>query len=229
MKLVVSSGPEQVAVPGVVGKTQAEAEQALTAAGLRFDDSATQDNDTVAAGTVLSQDPAAQQQVAKDSLVTLTISKGSGQELVPDVSGQTLSAAQAALQSAGFRIGGPTQQASDSVPSGRVIGTDPAAGTSLKKNAVVTVIVSTGVAQVKVPGVTGQTEADATAALRAKGFDVNVVTQAIPAGDSRNGRVLAQDPSAGVSVNSGTTVKITVGVAAAATTSSSSTTSTSTP
>ena len=228
VKLLVSSGVEMVAVPDVVGLPQAEAQAALTAAGLRFRVVSVEDTEAEP-GTVATQNPPAAQQVAKDTEVELAVSKGTGQELVPDVSGQSLSAAQAALQAAGFRIGGPTEQASATVPKGRVIATDPPAGTSLKKNAVVTVIVSSGVEQVKVPGVVGQTEDNATATLRSRGFDVDVVTKTVPAGDPNVGRVIAQSPASGATADSGSTVSITVGVAAATTTSTSTTTTTTSP
>jgi beta-lactam-binding protein with PASTA domain len=224
VKLVVSTGVEQVNVPNVVGFTQADAQAALTASGLRYRVTPV-DNATTDPGNVAAQNPAAGVKVAKDTEVELQVSKGTGEELVPDVSGQSLPAAQAALQAAGFRIGGPKPQASNTVPSGRVIGTDPAAGTSLKKNAVVTVIVSSGVEQVKVPGVVGQTENNATAALRNKGFDVSVVTRTVPAGDGNVGRVITQNPASGATADTASTVTITVGVAATTTTTTTPTTS----
>ena len=67
------------------------------------------------------------------------------------------------------------------------------------------------------PGVVGQTEDNATATLRSKGFDVDVVTKTVPAGDPNVGRVIAQSPASGATADSGSTVRITVGVAAATT------------
>ncbi len=228
VKLVVSSGVEQVAVPDVTGMPQAQAEMILTAAGLR--PVVTQvESATADPGTVISQNPPKDQKVDKGDQVDLQVSKGVGQELVPDVSGQTQSAAIAALQAAGFRIGGPKEQASSTVPSGRVISTDPPAGTSAKKNSVVTVIVSSGPEQVKVPGVVGQTEDNATSALRAKGFQVTVQTRTLSPGDPNIGRVTSQNPASGANADAGSTVTITVGVAATTSTTSSSTTSTSSP
>ena len=228
VKLVVSTGPVQIAVPPVTNLPQAEAEKALTDAGLA-PRAATVEKDDVAPGTVVAQNPAAGAQVTKGSPVDLAVAKASGQELVPDVSGQTLAAAQAALQDKGFRVS-TKEQASNSVERGRVIGTDPAAGTSLKKNAVVTIIVSSGKEQVKVPSVTGQTEAEATDTLRGAGFEVEVATQDLPANDSKDGRVLAQDPRANSTVDAGTSVRIVVGHAAAPTTApQAATTSTSAP
>lgn len=225
VNLVVSSGVTQVTVPNLVGLTQADAQAALVAAGLRFTVTSV-DNAQADPGTVAAQDPIAGVKVPTDSPVALQISKGTGQELVPDVAGQSLSAAQAALQAAGFRIGGPKNQPSPTVPSGRVISTDPAGGTSLKKNSVVTVIVSSGVEQVTVPGVAGQMEASATAALQAKGFQVVVQARSLPGGDPNVGRVTTQSPASGANADSGSVVTITVGVAAPATTTSTTTTST---
>ena len=227
VKLVVSTGPVQIAVPPVTNLPLAEAEKALTDAGLA-PRAATVENDDVAPGTVVAQNPAPGAQVTKGSPVDLAVAKASGQELVPDVSGQTLAAAQAALQDAGFRVS-TKEQPSNTVERGRVIGTDPAAGTSLKKNAVVTIIVSSGKEQVRVPSVTGQTEAEATETLRGSGFEVEVATQDLPANDSKDGRVLAQDPRANSTVDAGTTVRIAVGRAAAATTTSTTSTTTSAP
>jgi eukaryotic-like serine/threonine-protein kinase len=227
VKLIVSTGPVQIAVPAVTNQPQAAAEKALTDLGLT-PRSATVEKDDVAPGTVVAQNPAAGASVTKGATVDLAVAKASGQELVPDVSGQTLAAAQAALQDKGFRVS-TREQPSDSVDRGRVIGTDPPANTSLKKNAVVTIIVSAGKQQVKVPNVTGQTEADATTALRGKGFEVEVTTQALPANDSKDGRVLAQSPTANTTVDAGTTVRIVIGQAAAPTTASTTSTTSSAP
>jgi serine/threonine-protein kinase len=113
------------------------------------------------------------------------------------------------------------------VPAGQVISTDPAAGSSVEKGSTVTIIVSTGVEQVTVPGVVGQTENNATSTLQSRGLDVRVETTTLGAGDPNVGRVTAQDPASGARAAKGSTVTITVGVAApTTTTSSTSTTST---
>ena len=57
MTLVVSSGPEQVAVPNVVGQSEDEARATLEAAGFKVGDS-DQETDDEDPGTVLAQNPA---------------------------------------------------------------------------------------------------------------------------------------------------------------------------
>jgi serine/threonine-protein kinase len=227
VELVVSSGQAMVTVPELSGMTQEEAQQALTAAKLTFSVESLENPDAEP-GTVLGQDPAAGTEVPEQSQVKIFVSKGPGEEIVPDVAGQSLSSAQAELQALGFRIGGPEEQPSSSVAAGQVIGTDPPAGTSLEKGDRVTVIVSSGVEQVTVPDVRNQAEASATQSLQNRGFEVKVLTKSVPAGDPSIGRVISQDPAGDTTADSGSTVSITVGVAAATTTTSTSTSTTST-
>ena len=226
VQLVVSLGPEQVQVPDVKGRTELEAQFILGAAGLRSRVISIEDA-SVDPGTAISTNPAAGTPVARNTEVELRVSKGPGEELVPNVAGKTLASAQAELQSLGFKIGGPEQQSSDSVPSGKVISTDPEPGSSVKKGSTVKLIVSSGVEQVTVPGVVGRSQADATSALTAKGFKVQVTTTSLSPGDSNVGKVMSQAPESGETASKGSTVGITVGTAAA-TTSTTSSTSTST-
>ena len=87
---------------------------------------------------------------------------------------------------------------------------------------------SSGPEQVNVPTVTGQNENSATSTLKGAGLNVEVKPKSVPAGDPNAGRVISQDPAGGQSVDTGSTVTITVGVAAATTTTASTTTSTTT-
>ncbi|NLV41592.1 MAG: PASTA domain-containing protein [Candidatus Hydrogenedentes bacterium] len=76
--LVVSSGPCPVTatVPNLVGQTRVAAEAALTGAGLTLGAVTEVYSDTVAAGVVISQSPAAGATAAPGSAVSLTVSKG---------------------------------------------------------------------------------------------------------------------------------------------------------
>ncbi len=76
-------------------------------------------------------------------MVRLTVSSGLPEVPVPNVAGDDLATASNALGQAGFKVTS-TQQSSTSVPVGKVIGTNPAAGTPVQKGATVQVIVSSG-------------------------------------------------------------------------------------
>ncbi len=90
---------------------------------------------------------------------------------VPEVKGQVSADAVATLQNHGFRT--HAQQKPDSeVPPDHVIGTDPAANSSVKAGEEITVNVSTGPEQREVPDVATLTYGDAVQKLKASGFSV---------------------------------------------------------
>jgi serine/threonine-protein kinase len=144
------------------------------------------------------------------------VSTGPAGKAIPTVAGLTTSQAKTALTNEGFKVGDTIEQASNDVEEGRVIGTDPTG--KAPPGSTVNLIVSSGAQQVAVPAVKGQTEAEATATLRAKGLGVEVDPTTLPAGDPNVGRVIEVDPKAGTMVDPGSTVTITVGVAGSTTT-----------
>ncbi len=112
------------------------------------------------------------------------------------------------LTQAGFK---PTAQSRSSaaVPAGKVIDTEPSQGVELQAGSPVTVFVSSGPAQMNVPEVTGQSEAEARASLRAAGLHAGAVTKQEAPGQAP-GTVLSQSPSAGSPVRSGEAVSLVV-------------------
>jgi len=74
--LVVSTGPCPVTVPNVVGMTQANAESAITGAGLTVGIVTLQCSDTVPAGKVITQTPLGGEQVLPGNAVDLVVSRG---------------------------------------------------------------------------------------------------------------------------------------------------------
>jgi serine/threonine-protein kinase len=79
----------------------------------------------------------------------------------------------------------------------------------------VVLTVSKGPQLVAIPSVMGQTETDATAALRSVGLRVNIVRVPAP-GPVAEGTVLAQNPKGGVKAPKGSTVRLNIAAAAAA-------------
>ena len=136
--LVVSRGTQ---VPNVVGRTQAEAQKALTSAGLTLGSVTMANSATVAAGRVISQNPGAGTTVNPGSTVALVVSLGT---TVPDVVGLTQSNAQTALISAGLTVGTVTSANSETVPSGTVINQTPVAGIKVTPGSAVALVISSG-------------------------------------------------------------------------------------
>ncbi len=138
----VSTGAPIVEVPDVRDKTADQATEALTAAGFRVVPNLV-NSDTEEPNTVIDQAPAAGTRQPKGSNITLTISKGVEQIPVPNVRGLAASDAANRLGQVGFRTNQGTESSSD-FARGEVIRTEPASGTPLDKNSVVTLIVSSG-------------------------------------------------------------------------------------
>ncbi|MEN8233659.1 MAG: PASTA domain-containing protein, partial [Actinomycetota bacterium] len=200
------TAPEKVTVPDVVGQTEADATAVVTDAGL-VATAVEAPDDAVPAGTVISQDPAADTLVDPGAEVTITVSTGPATVPVPDVVGQTEADANAAITGAGLTVV-KTEAPDDAVPAGSVAAQSPAAGTLVDPGAEVTIAVSTGPATVPVPDVVGQTEADANAAITGAGLSVAKVEA--PDDTVPVGGVAAQNPAAGTLVDPGAQVTITV-------------------
>jgi YVTN family beta-propeller protein len=137
-------GTPAIAVPNVVGMTQAAATTAITGAGLTVGAVSMQSSSTVPSGSVISESPAAGTSVTSGSAVNFVVSTGPVQVVVPNVVGQTQAAAATAITGAGLTVGAVSMQSSSTVPSGSVISESPAAGTNVASGSAVNFVVSTG-------------------------------------------------------------------------------------
>ncbi len=135
--------PDLVSVPDVVGLTQATAETAITGAGLVVGTVSTATSDTMPAGVVMNQTPAAGASVAPGSTVTFVVSLGPAVS-VPNVVGLTQAAAETAITDGGLTVGTVTTATSATVPAGNVISQTPAAGASVAQQSGVDLVVSSG-------------------------------------------------------------------------------------
>jgi eukaryotic-like serine/threonine-protein kinase len=142
INLSVSKGTKAITVPDLSGKTADEAKKELTANGLKSASGEAEYSDTVEEGHVISQNPAAGTEVAKDSTVTYILSKGSAGIDVPNVVGQREGAAVTTLNNAGFYVNTDYME-SDTVEAGLVISQDPSSG-KRKEGDAVNIVVSTG-------------------------------------------------------------------------------------
>jgi serine/threonine-protein kinase len=220
--LVVSSGPPTVALTNVEGLSAEQALAKLRAAGFK-PTTQREPSATVSAGNVIATDPSAGTKLAVGSPVTVLVSSGPAQVRVPSVTGQSQASAEAALTSAGLSVGNVTQQVSEERSAGTVLSQSPGAGTSLSAGASVNLVVAQAPSEITVPGVVGQGEAQASAALGRAGFSPRTET-AVTTEPTQVGVVLKQSPSAGQRARKGATVTITVGKLGARTTPTTPTT-----
>ncbi|WP_406830437.1 Stk1 family PASTA domain-containing Ser/Thr kinase [Pedococcus sp. KACC 23699] len=171
--VTVSKGPERYAVPQVVGASANEATARIKAAKLTLGSTTQAFSETVADGLVISVSPKEGASLKRGAQVDLVVSKGREPIQVTDFTGKPADDAVKALTGAGLEVDATQQKNDDKIPKGSVISQDPSSGT-LFKGGKVTLVVSKGPEQVKVPDVQGKQEADAVQQLKAAGFEVKV-------------------------------------------------------
>ena len=211
--LVVSLGVQMATVPDITGMTEAAAEAALIAVGLTKGAVTTSYSETVAVDLVISSTPSAGGSVAYGSAVGFEISLGHAPVVVPDITGMTESAAEAALIAAGLTKGAVTTSYSETVAVDLVISSTPSAGGSVAYGSAVGFEISLGHAPVVVPDITGMTESAAEAALIAVGLTKGAVTTSYSETVAVD-LVISSTPSAGGSVAYGSAVgfEVSLGV-----------------
>jgi serine/threonine-protein kinase len=203
----VSAGLGTAPIPSVTGLTVADAKKQLTAAKFQVKVDPAQSSSTIVPGSVITTNPAAGGVVTVGTVVHIIPSKGVA---IPNVVNQPQQAAFAALTQAGLTPV-PEAEASNTVPIGSVTRTDPPFGTNnIPAGSNIKVFISTGPSQVTVPPVVGATVSQAQSTLAAANLQTRVVFQPTTIKDN-DGKVLAQDPAAGMMVNPQTPVVLTVG------------------
>ncbi len=204
--LVVSGGPGQTAVPDVVGDQEDEARAELARAD--FEVKVTPEaSDDVEEGTVIRQNPEADQQATRGSTVTIVVSSGPENLQVPDVRRRPQSEAEQLLVDRGFAVGTVSTTPSTSFEPGIVVRQDPAPNASRPRGTAVNITVAVAPANVPVPNVIGNSADDARFKLEQAGF--NVTSDAADS-DEPAGTVIDTSPAVGTPVAPGSTVVITV-------------------
>jgi serine/threonine-protein kinase len=135
---------------------------------------------TVPKGRVLRTDPGGNTRAVRGTEVTIVISAGPKLYQLPDVSGKQLDDATATLTDLGplTVVGEPRQQYNDTVPQGKVIGTSPPAGTKVKADQPITILVSLGAPILDVPSIPqGTPFSEAASTLKAAQFKVRSTSE----------------------------------------------------
>jgi len=203
--LTVSQGSERYAVPPLVGRSQAEAEQRLIEARLTTGKVSQAFSETVPQGQVVSTSPPAETSVKRATAVALVISKGRQPIEIVDWTGKPANQAFTALSDAKLKVDATKQDWSDTVPKGSVISQTPATGTLFQGDRV-TLVVSKGPEFVKVPDVFGKQERQAKSLLEGLGFAVKVERYL----GGPFGTVTRQSIAAGAEAPRGTTITLSV-------------------
>ncbi len=142
LRVAETPPPIQVTVPdGLTNTTQANAIAILQSAGLQS--AVVNRTSTAQKGTVLSTNPASGTKVNQGSTVTLTVSSGPANAIVPSLVGLTQTVAGQTLANAGLVPGNVTSIASTSA-AGLVVSSNPTTGASVPPGSSVDIVVSSG-------------------------------------------------------------------------------------
>jgi serine/threonine-protein kinase len=185
--------------------TVAAARGELSAAGFTVTTAAPRLDNRFAKGLVIGSVPAGGQRVAKGSRITLIASAGPHKIQVPQVTGLTLSAAQAGLRHAGLTPGAVTKETSATIAAGIVVSTTPAAGGLWPQPQPVRMVVSAGP---PVPDFVGQPQGAAESWASANGVSLDEVSTA--KSDAPAGTITRQSLPPGSAFTRGQVIIITI-------------------
>ncbi len=211
LTLFVSSGAVTVQIPAVVGLTYAAAAERLSSMGLQVARNDIRD-DVVEAGVVIDQSVRSGDERPQGAEITLTVSSGRGEVIVPDLVAQSLSDAQITL--ARLQLQTVIERENSTLfPEDTVMRTSPQADTGLERDSVVTLVVSDGPATITVPSLA---ELDATepveveSALAALGFNTRIEETERTADDPQLNEVGELIPEPGTTLLAGSEVVLVV-------------------
>ena len=105
-------------------------------------------SDTIPEGVVIRQEPAAGTQVSPNTPITLYVSSGATEVMVPSLVGQTEASAVMMIEAQGLTVGTITVVSSANVPEGTVVASDPVANAKLPLGSVVNLVLSDGTVQI---------------------------------------------------------------------------------
>lgn len=206
-----SASSGQVEVPNLVSLEVKDAERLLNQAGLEKGDVSEEYSDTVPAGLVISQDPAALTKVDAGSKVAIKVSKGKEapkQVTVPNLIGMSQTEAEQAISDAGLVAVQGEPVVNPDVQPGLVCRQSIDAGTVVDEGTQIAIATALGSDEVEVPNLVGEPYEGAIDALQNIGLGYDKATSY--SDDFDEGLVMDQSVDFGKSVTKGTVVTLTV-------------------
>jgi serine/threonine-protein kinase len=202
---------ETVNVPLVVGFSEQQARDQLTAAQLQVE-VRTVNGDEEGKGTITAQDPVENTPVPVNSTVTITLNEGPKTATIPDgLVGQNRKDVQATLDD--LKFSNVTSKAAKSedpgTKPGEVISISPKEGTTIPLDTKITIRYATGKSDV--PNFEGLSRAAAIRVAHDAGFDDPTFGERESSQPA--GTVIAQNPQAGATVDRDTTIRLVLATA----------------
>ena len=209
VRVILSAGNTELKVPDLKGLSYKEAKTLLSEMGLQISKGDEVDSDSVTECLIASQYPSAKTKVDKGDIITVNISKGKKDAVIPKLVGTTFTSesdVSATLSKYGYKLGKVSYEESYETP-GTIIKQSPDAGTTAEKKTTVDIVISKAKSKATVPNLNGMTYDQAESALQSLGFSVGRVTEEENNGFTA-GTVFKQYPAANSEYQTGSTVDI---------------------
>ena len=167
-------GSDEITVPDFVGKTLEEATAEAEEKGLVIQEGDLVFSPDQEEGFIASQNPASGSKVTEGKVITVNISKGKKDGVVPKIEGMDYDEAKEYLESFGFKMG-PGVTVDSPLPKGIIVSQSVPYGTQAKSGTEINVEISNGKGKemVKVPSLIGRTPDEANSLLSQAGLSTN--------------------------------------------------------
>ncbi len=204
-----------VAVPKVVGMAPTQAEKLLTAKGLLLDDSDRFYSADVPEGRIMSQVPAAGEQVRSGWRVRVAESMGPQRVLIPDLVGESERAAEINIRRRGLEMGTAATATISGTPADEIAAQSPPANATNVSSPKVSILVASPEDRKSfvMPDLRGRSEDEVINAIVAAGLKVGNISSQASAGElgsMNDRRVTRTIPGAGQRIYDGQSVNLEV-------------------
>ncbi len=202
---------ETVKTPDIAGKKLETARQQLQKTGLGIEVYYRSYSSEIPEDHIISQSPKPGEVIKKSRVVEVVVSKGAQLSEVPELEGFTLREAKVKLDKNNLQLGEVTEEYNNEIEEGQIIKQEPEAGTEVKASKTINLLISKGEEpqEVEVPELLGLRREEAIDKLRQKNLIVGQVTEKKSL-NYREGKVLAQKPTAGSKLKEGSTVQLII-------------------
>lgn len=204
-----SSDSGDIVVPDILGSTTEQARVITEARNLLLVVGGEEENERYPENSICRQAPLGGSVVRAKSTITVFISKGSNQIVLPDFKNQSLSDVTIKLSEFGLKTGEVRAEENPQVDRDKVISTFPTAGSKVKKGDAISLVVSRGPSEITVPNTIGRALSTAKRIIEDNGFTVGSVTYEVST-EINVGIVMAQRPSAGTKLTKGAKIDLVV-------------------
>jgi serine/threonine-protein kinase len=196
-------------VPDLIGSNPEQARVIAESRNLLLVVGGHEESEEVPENIVFRQTPLPGSVVRSKSTITVFVSKGSSNVVMPDLKGVGLSEATVRITELGLTIGEVKSEENAQIEKDKIISTIPEAGTRVQPQSSITVILSRGVETAEVPRLIGRSFSSAKRLIENAGFTVGNVRYEVST-EFNVGIVMSQNPSAGRQAKKGSTVDVVV-------------------